>query len=359
MAAVAVVSVGFLAQAAYAQGTGDNVAPPRSYGFYIGAGVGANLEENNRFSGGRADATDSYAAGFAGIANLGYGLGNGFRLELEPGYRVNQLDKINGGPGSGRTQMATAMGNVLYDFNYVTPFVPLQPHLGAGVGYAHLWDRSGPQGGVGVSGQDDVPAFQGIAGLDYALTPSEKIGFDYHYLVAHDAAFHVNNGLTSRAGDVDNHTFLISFRYQFGVPTEHAAATTAAAAYVPPPPPPPAAPAAPASRPFEVYFDFNSARLTPEGHTIVDQAAANAKQGQTTQIVATGHTDTVGTASYNQALSVKRANAVRAVLVADGVPASEIQVSGVGKNDLAVPTADDVNEPRNRRVEILIASPGM
>jgi OmpA-OmpF porin, OOP family len=352
LATVAAVAV--LAHAAYAQS--DNAAPARSYGFYIGLGAGANIEERNHFTGGRADATDTYDAGPAGIVDLGYGLGNGLRLELEPGYSVNQLDQINGGSGSGRMQMATVMGNLLYDFNYVTPWIPLQPHLGIGVGYAHLWDRSSPQNGVGVSGQDDVPAFQGIAGLDYPLTPAEKIGIDYHYLVAHDADFHVNNGLTTRAGDVDNHTFLVTFRYQFGVAPQHSEATPAAAAYVPPPPPPP--PPSP-PRPFEVYFDFNSALLTPEGRIIVDQAAANAKQGQAVQIMATGHTDTVGTESYNQVLSVKRANAVRAALVADGVSAGEIQVSGVGERDLAVPTAANVNEPRNRRVEIVIQAPGM
>src|SRR6185437_7047635 len=88
-----------------------------------------------------------------------------------------------------------------------------------------------------------------------------------------------------------------------------AAATTAA----PPPPPPPAA------HPYEVYFEFDKATLTPEARQVVQQAAQNALQGNATQIVATGHTDTVGTDSYNLALSKRRAGAVRTELIHDGV----------------------------------------
>jgi outer membrane protein OmpA-like peptidoglycan-associated protein len=352
----ALASFGFLAPA-YAQDATGTAVPAPTQGFYIGGGLGANVEESNRFRQGGAQATDTYTPGFAGLADFGWGLGNGLRFELEPGYRNNTVDRINGGPGSGHTQEATLMGNVLYDFNYVTPIVPLQPHVGVGAGYAHVWDRSAPQSGNAVSGQSDVPAFQGIVGLDYAVTPSTKVGVDYHYLVAHDATFHVNNGLTTHAGDLDNHTFLLTMRYQFNTPTQ-APPPVQPAAFVPPAAPP-AAPAPVEARPYEVYFDFDSSRLTSDGRAVVDQAANNAKKGQTTHIMVTGHTDTVGTSSYNQVLSVKRADAVRAALIADGISKDEIQTSGVGKNDLAVPTADNINEPRNRRVEVVIQAPGM
>jgi len=91
---------------------------------------------------------------------------------------------------------------------------------------------------------------------------------------------------------------------------------------------------------------------------VVQQAAQSAIQGNATNIVATGHTDTVGTDSYNLALSKHRAAVVKAELVKDGVPANEIGTNGVGEQDLAVPTADQVNEPRNRRVEITVQAPG-
>ncbi len=68
----------------------------------------------------------------------------------------------------------------------------------------------------------------------------------------------------------------------------------------------------------------------------------------------TGHTDTVGSAKYNQALSERRAAAVKGQLVLDGVAAGEITATGVGKSGLLVPTADGVREPQNRRAEIVL-----
>jgi OmpA-OmpF porin, OOP family len=121
--------------------------------------------------------------------------------------------------------------------------------------------------------------------------------------------------------------------------------------------PPPAA--APPMREFTAYFDFNSSKLKPEARSVVQQAAAAAKQGQVTHIDVTGHTDTVGSAQFNQALSERRADAVRKELIADGVSADQITAKGVGKTELAVPTADGVKEARNRRAVISEGGPGM
>jgi len=99
--------------------------------------------------------------------------------------------------------------------------------------------------------------------------------------------------------------------------------------------------------------------LTPDARQVVQEAAQNALKGNATHIVATGHTDTVGADSYNLALSRRRATAVRAELVRDGVSANLISTSGVGENGLAVPTGQNVNEPRNRRVEITVQAPGV
>jgi outer membrane protein OmpA-like peptidoglycan-associated protein len=326
-------------------------------GFYVGGAAGGNIEENNRFRNGGGNSTDSYKLGYVGTLDLGYGLGNGLRLELEPGYRNNSVDSVNGHEVGSRMQIATIMGNAIYDFNkFQTPWIPLTPHIGAGVGYAHVWDRSTTPSGNNVSGDTGRLAFQAIGGLDYSLTPHQKIGIDYRYLVVHDASFPTVVGPHAHAGDLDNHSVLATYRYEFNVPAPPpppqptaAAATTVA----PPPPPPPAAPV------FEVYFEFDRAVLTPEARQVVQQAAQNAQQGNATHIVATGHTDTVGTDSYNLALSKRRAAAVRAELIRDGVAGNEIATAGVGETDLAVQTGPGVNEPRNRRVEITVQAPGM
>jgi OmpA-OmpF porin, OOP family len=67
-----------------------------------------------------------------------------------------------------------------------------------------------------------------------------------------------------------------------------------------------------------------------------------------------GYTDTSGTARYNQGLSVRRAQAIAAELVRNGVPATAISIRGFGETNLLVPTGPGVREPQNRRVEIVI-----
>lgn len=117
----------------------------------------------------------------------------------------------------------------------------------------------------------------------------------------------------------------------------------------PPPPPPP-----PVQADFTVYFDFDSWTLTGEQLTTLQNAISAARAGRQSRITVVGHTDTSGSASYNQALSVKRANVVTETLVDMGARREAIQVTGVGENDLAVPTPDGVREPKNRRAVVTL-----
>ena len=121
----------------------------------------------------------------------------------------------------------------------------------------------------------------------------------------------------------------------------------------PAPPPPPPVTAAPVST-YTVYFDFDSWTLTGEELTVLQQAIATARAGGQSRITVVGHTDTSGSASYNQALSVKRANVVAEALVDMGARREAIQISGVGETDLAVPTPDGVREPKNRRAVVTL-----
>jgi outer membrane protein OmpA-like peptidoglycan-associated protein len=123
-------------------------------------------------------------------------------------------------------------------------------------------------------------------------------------------------------------------------------------------PPPGAGSTQPPQREFTVYFPFNKATLTPEARSVIAEAVSTAKQGPMTHVDVTGHTDTVGSEQYNQGLSDRRADAVRKALLAEGVAQDSIAAKGVGKSDLAVPTADGVKEPRNRRVVIMEGGPG-
>jgi outer membrane protein OmpA-like peptidoglycan-associated protein len=126
----------------------------------------------------------------------------------------------------------------------------------------------------------------------------------------------------------------------------------------PPPPPPMAAPLPPAPPPavrrvFLVFFDWDKSTITPDGMAVVRQAADAFRAGAPVQIQVTGYTDASGSAGYNQRLSERRANAVAVALERFGVPRNQMAVSGRGKNDQRVPTADGVREPQNRRVEIV------
>jgi outer membrane protein OmpA-like peptidoglycan-associated protein len=102
--------------------------------------------------------------------------------------------------------------------------------------------------------------------------------------------------------------------------------------------PPPVTPAPVASRSYLVFFDWDKATLTDRARQIIREAAENSTHVQYTRIDVNGYTDTSGTPKYNQGLSVRRAQAVAAELVRDGVSQNIISVQGFGDTHLLVPT---------------------
>jgi OOP family OmpA-OmpF porin len=109
-------------------------------------------------------------------------------------------------------------------------------------------------------------------------------------------------------------------------------------------------------RTYIVLFDWDKSNIRPDAQAVIDQVLADAAaEGMdSVNISATGHTDTTGSEDYNLALSLRRADSVREALIAGGVPAEAITVAGRGESELAVPTADNVKEQANRRVEIIL-----
>jgi outer membrane receptor protein involved in Fe transport len=144
----------------------------------------------------------------------------------------------------------------------------------------------------------------------------------------------------------------VKLRYTF-----EAAPESSPPAELPPAPPPVQAPPPPAPAPekqrqFQVFFDFDKSNITEAAAHVIQAAADVVKAGGIAHITVTGHTDTVGTTQYNQALSERRAAAVKTQLAGDGVDPGEITTVGVGKTGLLVPTADGVREPQNRRAVV-------
>jgi OmpA-OmpF porin, OOP family len=108
------------------------------------------------------------------------------------------------------------------------------------------------------------------------------------------------------------------------------------------------------ARSYLVFFDWDKATLTDRARQIIATAATASASLATTRIETNGYTDTSGTPKYNQALSLRRAEAVAAELVKDGVPKTAIVIQGFGETHLLVPTGPGVREPQNRRVEIIM-----
>ncbi len=120
------------------------------------------------------------------------------------------------------------------------------------------------------------------------------------------------------------------------------------------PPPAPLASAPPPAMPshYTVFFDFNRSNLTPEARSVIKEAVASAEQMGMVRVRVTGHTDTVGSETYNFSLSVRRAEAVKAEMVHDGLSPNQIAVAGRGFRELRIPTGPGVREPQNRRAII-------
>jgi outer membrane protein OmpA-like peptidoglycan-associated protein len=326
-------------------------------GLYVGGGAGANLmhDENASVSGPGVSggAHLRTRVGPAVALSLGYGLGNGIRAEIEGSYRYNNFGGNSGTVNSGGLeQKFGAMFNVLYDFVGVNAMV--QPYVGIGAGYQWAKESNlhatGP--GFAAAARTDTEgkfAYQAILGAAIPLTPALSLTADYRFMgLVGDRNY---DGLTStgrpanfKLNDDFNHTVLVGFRYAFGAAPAPAPMAPAAAAV----------PASPVSRSYIVFFDWDKADLTTRAKQIVSEAAANSTKVQYTRLEVNGYTDTSGTPTYNQGLSVRRAQAVAAELVKDGVPKSAITIQGFGETHPLVPTGSGVREPQNRRVEIII-----
>lgn len=342
--------------------------PPPVTGPYVSLGAGVNSLQDEPLvnANGRAGGANFRSRlGPVVVLGLGYGLGNGIRLELEGDYRSNRFTegrKFGFPAAAGGSEVKYGpMFNVLYDLTGLIPSFPyVAPYAGVGVGYqwAHF-DKVHSYGTSGFPrlGSDDTRgalAYQAIVGavIPIQIVPGLATTFEYRFLGMADRKYDFTAtaapGVAApgklKFGNDFNHALLIGVRYDFGAPA------------APPPaaPMPMATPAPAASRSYLVFFDWDKANLTERARAIVKDAADNSTRVQYTRLEVNGYTDTSGTQAYNKGLSLRRARTVAAELVRDGVPQSAINIQGLGDTNLLVPTGAGVREPQNRRVEIVI-----
>jgi outer membrane protein OmpA-like peptidoglycan-associated protein len=316
-------------------------------GWYVGAGGGVNWLEDSDVAGTSVE----FDLGWLGLIRGGYDYGNGWRTELELGYRDNEVDSIDGvSGGSGDVTQWDAMINVLYEFETGTMF---RPYLGVGLGGADVTMDVAFPGGTLDEG-DVVFAYQAIAGLGYNITPEIQLFAEGRFLGTDEPDF--DSPATGQVeADIWNYSALVGLTYKWLKPKP-----------APEPPPPeikrmteeaPPAPAPVAEeipRNFIIFFDWDRDNITPEAMAILEEAAEYAKTEGVARVVLTGHADLSGPTDYNQGLSLRRANNARNAMVDLGIPADQIAVFAKGETDPLVPTADGVREPQNRRVEIVL-----
>lgn len=288
------------------------------------------------------EALAEFGTGWAAFGAAGFGIDN-WRVEVEGGYRQNDLQGYVlkwWGPkadGDGELTEISAMVNVLYDVPLFDRF-SLTIGLGVGGDYANVQMDTG----WGPVDEGDWRfAYQGIAGLNYALTEMTVLFVNYRFANVRDINLEPAANYTIDGDEFQKHAATAGVRFALAGP---------AAA---PPPPPPATPQpVPLEREFIVFFGFNRSDLTPQALSTIRKAVGSVRQSGSAAIRVIGHADRAGSISYNKALSVRRAQSVKKALIGEGIAGNTISISGRGESEPAVATADGVREPQNRRVHI-------
>lgn len=105
---------------------------------------------------------------------------------------------------------------------------------------------------------------------------------------------------------------------------------------------------------FQLYFETGGDTLVSDSQALLAKTVEIIRARSVPDIVVIGHTDTTGDSALNARVGLERAVLIRDRLIAAGIPATQIDATSHGEADLLVPTANNVAEARNRRVEITV-----
>lgn len=292
------------------------------------------------------DAIAVFDNGWAVFGAAGYAI-DGWRVEAEGGFRHNDIDSYVKEvwrekawvvpDAGGELSEASVMINVIYDVPLLERF-SLSIGIGAGGDYARFkldtpW--------APVDEEDWHFAYQGLAGLNYALTQATVVFVNYRFANVRDIRFQPTEHVQLEGDEFEKHAATAGVRFALSSPAVAAAAA-----------PPPAPAPVPLEREFMVFFGFNRWTLSPQALATIKDAAGSVRASGSVAIRVVGHADRAGSIAYNKALSVRRAKSVQKALVAEGIAGDAISISGRGESEPLVQTADGVRESQNRRVHI-------
>ncbi|WP_404382911.1 OmpA family protein [Caenispirillum salinarum] len=323
------------------------LAQESKQGPYVGLGgiyVMPQDSDTEEAPGTTFDGDVEWDEGWGALGSLGYAWGNGLRTELEFSWRQNQADAIGGTDLGGEVKTMAGMVNVLYDIDFGLPF---KPYVGAGAGAARVAFDDVTAGATTIDEGELGFAWQGIAGASYSLGANTDLTLDYRYFSVPEVE--LETGGSTFDTEYNTHNVVLGVRFTFGAPPPPPAVEQPVAQPAPEPAPEPVQPSD-----YLVFFEFDSANLTPEAQQVLNQAAATAQDGQPTMVNVTGHADRSGPSDYNMRLSMRRAETVANYLTAQGVPQRDMAIEAEGETQPLVPTADGVREPQNRRVMIRV-----
>lgn len=310
-------------------------------GPYVDLGTGANFSRDQRVynNSGQQVGVLQYDEGAPAILAAGYAIDNGWRGDLEFGFRRNDVD-ASGSSTEGSVDVGSLMAMLWFDWPVSWT---VRPYAGAGAGQAQL-DLNHSAGSAASSEGDTVFAWQLAMGLAARVTQRFAVTLGYRLLTTDRAQF-AGSGLNA---DYQADSVMLGLRYYFKpVKDMRLADTGAAAAQVP----------AAETAAFEtvtlrgVNFRFDESELTEPVRQTLDQVARDLLKEPGTRVVIEGHTDYIGTPDYNVALGERRANAVRDYLVSKGVDQAAIETRTYGETQPAEANETADGRAANRRAE--------
>ncbi|MEO6353415.1 MAG: OmpA family protein [Burkholderiaceae bacterium] len=334
-------------------------AAAQDAGWYVGANVGqsrADIDDDRISSG-------LLGSGFTGVSIADDDRDVGYKLF--GGYKFNKYFAVEGGYFN------------LGEFGYTATTVPagtlngnikLQGLNLDLVGMLPITEKFSAFGRVGVNYAQARDSFTGTIVVanpnPHKRDTNLKVGLGLQYAFTDSLAmraeverYRINDAIGNK-GDID--LISVGLLYQFGAKT----AAPAPLAVMPEPVAVAAAPVevAPAPAPVpvsekvtfaaEALFDFDKAALKPDGKAALDDLLSKLQGMDTEVMITVGHTDSIGPDAYNQKLSIRRAEAVKAYLISTGIDASRVYTEGKGETQPVADNKTAAGRAKNRRVVV-------